>query len=123
MSGATYQGQMASFTANVAMAEEIRVKLTASSTTSPIEVEPAGAGEDSIGTTKHPSALGELVTVRLDGPGTQKAVAADTFAAGAALYGAANGTVSDTVSGASIGVALKAASAANEVIEFLPAGN
>lgn len=45
--------------------------------------------------------------------------AAGAFASGAALYGAANGTVDDAVSGATIGVALEAATAAGDVVRVI----
>ena len=53
--------------------------------------------------------------------GTTKVVAADSFAFLAPLYSAADGKVSDTISGCQVGIAMELAGAAGDIIEMLPA--
>lgn len=52
-------------------------------------------------------------------PGTQTAIAAKAFAAGAALYIAASGQVTDTVTGSIRATAMEASSGANQLVEIL----
>jgi len=54
--------------------------------------------------------------------GTIKCKASGAFSSGAILYGRANGLVDDiaTSSAVRVGVALEAATAANDIIEVLP---
>jgi hypothetical protein len=67
-------------------------------------------------------AANEDCTVRLDtAEGTRKAVAAGSFNAHVALYGAANGKVDDSGS-YYIGTSLEASGGDGEVIEYLPGG-
>lgn len=95
-----------------------RVKLTAGGATN---VEYAGAGEAYIGYTVTDVKLGNPIGVALKSTGrTFKAVAAEALAAGASLYGAANGKVQDTVAGSIQNTALEAATADGDVIEVLP---
>jgi hypothetical protein len=106
-----------SFLATAALGAFRRVKNTAGSGT---YVEYAGAGEQHIGVTQLAAAILTEVTVKVrSGPGTFKVIAADDFAAGATLYGAATGYVSDTSSGSAIGIALEAAAGSGSVIEML----
>jgi len=108
------------FTANGTLTAKMRVKITSASATSPIQVEAAGAGEQHIGTTEYAAADTTLVAVRLRTyPGTHEGIAADTFAIGATLYGAASGKISDTSSGTAIGIALEEATAASDIVEFI----
>jgi len=94
-----------------------RVKL---STNSGTQVEYALAGEAFIGVTALQANAGERVTIDLKTTGrTFKLVAAGAITAGANIYGAIDGQVSTTVSGAIIGRALEAATSALEVIEVL----
>lgn len=94
-----------------------RVKL---STNSGTQVEYADAGEAFIGITAAKALLGERVTVDLKSTArTFKTVAAGVIVAGGNIYGAIDGQVSATVSGAIIGKALEAAGSAQEVIEAL----
>jgi len=103
------------FTATEALEAYRRVKLTSASGT---HVEYADAGAEFIGITRLKVAIGESVPVRLRSAGyTSKAVAAEAFDAGAALYGGLDGTVQDTASGATQGVALEAAVAAGDIVE------
>lgn len=108
------------FTANGALTAKMRVKVTAGSTTVPPQVEAAGAGEQHVGITEYAAADGTLVSVKLRTfPGTHEGVAAEAFAVGAVLYGGASGTIQDTSSGTAIGIALEAATAANDIVEFI----
>jgi hypothetical protein len=108
------------FTANGALTNKMRVKLTSASATIPPQVEAAGAGEQHIGITEYAAADGTTVAVKLRTfPGTHEGVAADSFSVGAILYGAASGKISDTSSGTAIGIALQEATANNDIIEFV----
>lgn len=92
-----------------------RVKLDASG-----NVIYSDAGEAYLGFTKLKVASGEQVTVELKNEAKSfKMVAADSFAINAALYGAADGKVSDTAVGNQIGTAIEAAGADLDVVEAL----
>lgn len=115
-----YNEGIRTFTANGALTNKMRVKLTSASTTSPPQVEAAGAGEQHIGICEYAAADTELVSVKLRTfPGTHEGIAADSFAVGATLYGAASGKISDTSSGTAIGIALEAATADGDLVEFI----
>lgn len=78
----------------------------------------ADAGEEFIGITTQKVANDEMVAVALRASDrTFKVVAADSFALGAVLYGAADGKVSDSVSGTAQGIALEAAGGDGEIVE------
>lgn len=106
------------FIANAAMGANLRVKLSSGSGT---QVELAGAGEDFIGITEHSvdNALDHISVILKNQITTHKVVAAAAITEGAALYGAADGKVDDAASGTAIGKALEAATADNDVVEFL----
>lgn len=109
------------YTANGALGANVRVKLTNASTTVPPQVEVAGSGEQHIGITETAVADTGLVAVRLRTyPGTQEMVAADSFAVGATLYGAAAGRVTDSAAGTAIGIAMEAAGSGGDVVEVCP---
>jgi hypothetical protein len=109
------------YTANGALGSNVRVKLTSASATVPVQVEIAGSGEQHIGITEFAVASGDPVSVRLRTyPGTQEVVAADTFAVGAVLYGAAAGKVTDSAAGSAIGLAMEACTGGNDVVEMVP---
>jgi hypothetical protein len=115
-----YNEGIRTFTANGALTDKMRVKLTSASVTSPIQVEAAGAGEQHIGITDYAAADGTLVAVKLRTyPGTHEGVAGDTFAVGATLYGGALGAVKTASDGSAIGIALEAATATGDIIEFI----
>jgi hypothetical protein len=112
--------QNRTFTAYGALAENRRVKIKAGTTTTPPQVEYAGAGEQHIGLTSTAAADGHLVAIALrNNPGPWKAIAAEAVAAGATLYGAADGKVQDTAAGSAIGTAISAADADGDEIEFV----
>jgi len=107
------------FTAGGAIGQHIRVKLSSGV----LAVAGLGATDEPVelGTITEASfASGDVRAVRLrNAQGTAKMVAAGAFSAGAAVYGAAAGKVDDVVSGAALGIALEAATAANDIVEVL----
>jgi len=95
-----------------------RVKVKSGTTTSPPEVVYADAGEAYIGVTLYPAASGYEIAVQgFAKDGTIFVEAADSFAVGADLYGAADGKVSDTANGTAYLKALEAATAGGDVVE------
>lgn len=108
------------FTAGEELAAHRRVKLKSGSTTTPLEVEYADAGEDFIGITMDNAEDGDLIAIDpLTRPGTFLVVAAGTFSAMADIYGAADGKVDDTASGTAYFKALEAATAAGDIVEVI----
>jgi len=120
------QGSRA-FTAGEALLEKRRVQIKGGTTTTPPEVEYADAGAQHIGITDADAASGSIVTVHLrTHPGSAEGVASEAFVKGAVLYGANDGKIADTSSGAAIGIALEAATADGDVVEwvqFIVVGN
>ena len=111
----------ATFLSGEALLANRRVKVKSGTTTDPVQVEYADAGEQAIGETEYGVADATLVEVRLvTAPGTHLCAAHDTFARGAVLYGEHDGLVSDASSGSAVGVALTAATGANDIVEWLP---
>lgn len=110
------------FTSFVALTvPALRLKIKSGSTTSPIEVELAGAGEAYIGTNTKPIEAGKIVAVKLrNAEGTHEMVANGAISASANFYGAASGKISATVAGAALGTMIEAATSDNERIEVLP---
>lgn len=110
------EGHCRTFVAGEALEAYRRVKLSAGT------VVYADIGEQHLGITEYKVASGAHVAVRLrNAPGTRLAVAAEALAAGAALYGANDGKVQDTSTGAGavLALALEAATADGDVIEVL----
>lgn len=113
-----YNEGIRTFTANGALTKYMRVKVTSASSTTPPQVEAAGAGEQHIGYVLKDAATGTPVSIRMrNADGTFQAIAGEVLAVGASLYGAASGMVADTSSGSAIGVALEAATASGDIIE------
>lgn len=111
------------FTAGEALLRKTRVKIKSGTTTVPPEVVYADAGEQAIGVVETGVASGAIVAVRtLTWGGSLEGVANDSFAVGATLYAAADGEISDTSSGSAIGIALEAATAALDIVEYMPFG-
>lgn len=108
-------GNIKNFTAGAAIAQHLRVKLSAG------VLAAAGAADVEIGTITDASfASGDIRGVRLrSASGTGKMVAAAAITAGVIVYGAAGGKISATAGGVPLGIALEAASADNDVIEVL----
>lgn len=113
------EGGTKSFTAGAAIAQFLRVKLTASK----LAVAGLGLNDETleIGTLEEASFADlDIRTVRLrSAQGTCKMVAAGVIAAGVAVFGAAGGKISTTASGATIGISCEAAAADGDVIEVL----
>jgi hypothetical protein len=112
-------GPYKTFTAGAALAEHLRVKLSSG------KLVAAGTGTSDegveIGTiVEEAFADGDKRKVHLrSAGGTTKMVAAGPITQGAAVYGAAGGKIDDAANGSAIGVALEAATAANDVIEVV----
>ncbi|MCK5127550.1 MAG: hypothetical protein KAR42_14940 [candidate division Zixibacteria bacterium] len=112
----SYTEKGKSFTAGEALVKYRRVKKSAAN------VVYADAGEDSIGVTMDNAASGASVNVKLfnDG-GTFPTTAAGAIATNTAIYGAADGKISDTVSGEKVGTTNEASGADGDVIEIIAA--
>jgi hypothetical protein len=103
--------------AGEALAQYRRVKIESGTTEDPPEVVYADAGEAAIGVTVDAAANGDLVAiVPVNMTGLQYVTAAGAFARGAALYADADGKVSTTVVGSSVGTAFEAAGADGDVV-------
>lgn len=109
-------GNYKTFTSGEALAIYRRVKLSAGT------VVYADAGDPYIGITQEAVAITQPVNIRLrTAAGTCKVTAAGTFSAAAQLYGADDGKVDDVAAGQVFGIALEAATAANDILEAVPA--
>jgi len=105
------------FTAGEALEAFRRVKLSTGSGTQ-VEYADQSDSNNYIGVTLEKVASGKHVAVALKGNyRTFKVVASEALSAGAELYAADDGKVSDTVSGNAIGTALEAATADGDIIE------
>lgn len=106
--------------AGAAVLANRRVKFTAATTTTPPEVEHAGDGEEYIGVSEYGVDANDPVSVKLKNhSGTVAVTAGVAFAVGEALYGAADGKVSNVVSGTQQATAHEAATADGDVVEAL----
>jgi len=107
------------FTAGEALEAFRRVKLKTNTGDTVVYADQSDSS-NYVGVTLQKVANGEQVAVLIKGDYcTFKVVAADSFAAGATLYAADDGKVSDTSSGNAIGTALEAAGADGDVVEAL----
>lgn len=105
------------FVAGEALEAYRRIKLSTGSGT---QVEYADAGDAFIGFTAAAANLGEMVSIDLKTTGrTFKVVAGGVIAVGGNFYGAIDGKVSATVSGAIQGRVLEAAAADGEIVEAI----
>jgi hypothetical protein len=114
----TFNEGFLSYLAGEALEAYRRVKIKSGTAASPPEVVYADAGEAFIGVTTRPAPSGGVVAVK--GPndaGSFLLCAANSLAVGAVLYGAADGKVSDTVSGSPQFMARMAATGDGHVIE------
>lgn len=119
MSGQFTEGVL-TLKAGEALEERRRVKVKSGTTTDPVEVEYADAGEQHIGITEYAVASGDMVGIRpRTMPGSKLGVAKSSFSRGATLYGANDGKIDDASSGAAIGIALEAATAEGDIVEFI----
>ena len=111
------------FTAGEALNQKTRVKIKSGTTTTPPEVVYCDQGEQGIGVVEYYTAIGDLCSVRTTNwGGSLLGVANDTFSVDATLYAHDDGEISDTSSGSAIGVALEAATAADDIVEYMPFG-
>ena len=123
MTAAKTTAQVITLTAGEALTAKSRVKIETGTTTTPPEVVFADQGEQAIGVVEYAVADGDLVPVRMImWGGTLEGIANDTFSIGATLYAHDHGEISDTSSGSAIGIALEAATAASDIVEYMPFG-
>ena len=116
----TYNDGTRTFQAGEDLIDKRRVKIESGTVTDPPEVVYADAGEQHIGIVKGSVSDGEKVSIILKTkPGSSEGVAAGAFARGATLYGAADGKIDDASSGSAIGVAIEAATADGDEIEWI----
>jgi predicted RecA/RadA family phage recombinase len=112
------EGRTRTFTAGAAIGKHVAVKLSTG------KLAAAGLAEEFVGFLDDESfADGDVRSVTLrQAPGTVLAKASNTFSAGAVLYVRASGLVDDiaTSSAVRVGIALEAATAANDIVEVLP---
>lgn len=109
--------------AGEALLAKTRVKIESGTVTSPPEVVYADQGEQAIGVVEYDVADGDYVAVKMImWGGTLEGVANDSFSIGATLYAHDDGEISDTSSGSAIGIALEAATAASDIVEYMPFG-
>jgi hypothetical protein len=109
------------FTADVQIAQKLRVKIKTGSVTEPPEVDIAGVGERGVGVNQYLVAANEdCAVVPFNKDGSIEMVAAGAFSIGADIYPAAGGKVDDVPSGDKIGTALEAATADGDIVEILP---
>lgn len=96
-----------------AVSKYLRVK-------TPGAIAAANAFDQSIGTMDRDCLVAGPCTVRLKSAmGTRKMVAAVAITAGSWVYGAASGKVSSVANGNTVGIAMEAATANNDVIEVM----
>jgi hypothetical protein len=108
------EGQKMTLTSGEALVAKRRIKFSASTAVY------ADAGESANGVTEYGVAITTPVEVRLiNGPGTFEMTAAGAIAAGAIIFGAADGKVSLAPSGQPIGIAIEAATADGDIIECI----
>jgi|SaaInl7_200m_RNA_FD_contig_111_151722_length_2755_multi_6_in_0_out_0_2 hypothetical protein len=123
MSGSKVTLQTITVLAGEALTAKARVKIESGTVTSPPEVAYADQGEQAIGVTDYAVADGAYVSITLImWGGTLAGIANDSFAIGATLYAHNDGEISDTSSGSAIGIALEAATAAGDEVEYAPFG-
>ena len=119
-----YNAGLMPFTANGALAEKRRVKITSGTSTTPPQVEYAGATDKHIGVTEFAVATTEIVTVKLNNVGGSfEMTALDAIAKGAICYAAADGKISASNAAPGtemIGVMNEASTANNDIVEVIP---
>jgi hypothetical protein len=123
MSSSKTTKDILTFTAGEALTAKSRIKIKSGTTTTPPEVVFADQGEQAIGVVEYAVASGALVAVKsLNTSGSFEGIANDSFSVGATLYAHDDGEISDTSSGSAIGIALEAATAASDIVEYMPFG-
>ena len=107
-------GSSATFTASAAITGGQVVEVTGNRTVGP----GTAASAKAIGTAAHDAASGAKVVVHLPGP-VDTAVSAAAILAGAKVESAAAGKIQTATTGYVLGIALTAAGAGDEVVEFV----
>lgn len=112
------------FTANGALVEKRRVKITSGTTTTPPQVEYASATDKHVGVTEYTVATGEIVAVKLNNvSGSFEMTAVDAISKGAICYAAASGKISASNAAPGtemIGVMNEASTADGDIVEVIP---
>jgi hypothetical protein len=109
------------FLAYGALVAKRRVKIKSGTTTTPPQVEYAGAGEIGIGITQISAADGDPISVApWNDSGSQEIEMVTDISKGALLYGAASGKGSKTAVGQALGFVKVGASGSGSIAEFLP---
>jgi hypothetical protein len=108
------------FSADVELAQKLRVKLKTSTTTEPPEVDIAGVGVIGVGINDYLVAAGKDCAVEpYNKSGTLEMVANGAISTGEEVYPAADGKISTTPAGGALGKAMEAATADEDIIEIL----
>lgn len=114
-------GSPMTFTASLEIAQKLRVKMKASTTTTPPEIDLAGVGQRGIGTNEFLVAINKSAAINAyNKGGTLEMVANGAISVGADVFPAASGKISATVAGEAMGLAIEAATADDDIIEILP---
>lgn len=110
-------GTVVSCIANAALSKCIRVKLSGSTVVRNVAAAGVGATDATYGITLDNAASGDPIPVLLlAGAGSVRMTASGAITLNAAVYGAASGKISATVSGNPIGWATEAATADGDII-------
>lgn len=116
-----YTEKILTLTAGEALLKYRRVKVKSGTATDPVEVVYADGGEQALGVVERDTASGSPVAIRYLGyGGSVEGCALSSFARGATLYSAASGRIDDAASGTSTGIALEAATASGDIVEYIP---
>lgn len=108
-------------TADIEIAQKLRVKIKTGTTSEPPEVDIAGAGVRGIGTNEMLVAADKVASINTyNKSGSLEMVANGVVGVGAVVYAAAGGKIGTTAAGDPIGFALQAATADGDIIEILP---
>lgn len=107
-------GQPVTFTASAAITGGQVVEVSGNRTVAPA----AAASAKAVGTAGHDAASGDQVVVHLPGP-VDKAPAAAAIVAGAKVEAAAAGKIQTATTGQVLGIALTAATAADQTVEYV----
>jgi hypothetical protein len=110
-------GQAVTFTATTAITGGQIVEITGNRS---VGVPTSAASAKALGTAGHDAAVGDQVVVHLPGP-VDTFIAAAAIAAGANVEAATAGKAQTATSGRVLGIALSAATAADQVIQVLRA--
>ncbi len=110
-------GQAVSFAATTAITGGNAVEVTGNRT---VGVPAAAASTKTIGSAGHDAAIGDQVVVHLSGP-VDTFISAAAITAGASVENATLGKIQTTTTGRSLGIALTAATAADQLVQVMRA--